>query len=241
MKRKNEIISSFENVKDDSKKRKDENFGLTFSNSIEIDTEEFIKSIPYKIPIYENIKDILDLEPLENWQTNIQLYDYLISNFREKEGKINLNKLKSNKDFNDFFETYYQLEVLKRDIKTIINKEKLTKLELKSFNIWKKIYDDLDLGATFIIFFCTYKGHFILSLITSGIVKKVKQLKDCLSNLLYYVIFYYQNKNFGLIGGYNTSSFIYYTFSAIAIVDNVSVGLDPWRKWKEYHGLTLDI
>lgn len=169
------------------------------------------------------------------WNSNTNLHEYLIGKFRGKYGNIVIDDIKNNSSLDTYFEIYYNLEVLKLDIPTMLKKWKLDNSEMEAFNLWKNETKNLDLGTAMIILFCIYNANFVSAFINDDTVKEVKK---CLSDLLYYVIFYYESKSLDEKNG--AACFMHHSFYCVSKIEGYSFGNDAWHHWKEHHKIKFE-
>lgn len=237
---------------------------------------DFFEYFIYYKEKYGHSTNLTDIQPNYTWASDIHLYNYLkrwtgVNGAIYNLSKLNANKLKSNSEFDDFFLTYYTLQILKKNISFIEDRERLTTEELESFIIWKSGSKDLNLCAAFIILFCTCKGHLIATLIFYSTIKSVRHIEHI--DVHRYkkfdeeadinedeIINDYKDFNGAKFGfyrilkyvvdyyyfnkhkeGYNTSSFMIYGFYALAKMESVPLGFKAWSEWKKYWGLELEI
>lgn len=253
LKRKTEDISDLKEDEDEknpdsSKKKKEEKSDYFAKRQLDyikekeeqlrIDEKEKVEFFKYIDP---NLKDELKNDFNKRWVPYIELYDYLANNLRYFYGKVDASKLKSDTDFNDFFDIYYKLEIIKRDPESMVyfvkNKEELRDFEKENFISWKKEIDTLQMPAAFNIIYCFCEGHLIFKLINN--IKDIDNIKIYLTMFIHRVFFYIEKTK--MEWRYNASNFMYYAFYATANILKVPLGNSAWGEWKKYYKLDLNI
>lgn len=212
--------------------------------------EEFFKSIPKNNRERHLNETLLNIEPIENWGSDIQLFDYLTEDYvdtlmsyvyYDHEGA---KKLSSNTEFDNFFLRYYELVILGKKTSFVIKRKKLEKEELQEFNNWKSnSLDKIDIGHATTVLFCTCKGYLISDFVDNMSVENISVFKKLLAELLSVVITYYkEGYQDGEMNVYNTSNFMYGAFRTLAnLEEDRYIGVNPWREWKEFYKFNLVI